>query len=156
MKALKEGDHAPAFLELTANRGSTVVVYFYPKDFTPGCTTEACAFRDLYPRITEKNAVVLGVSPDSPESHEKFIAKHGLPYALVADEDHRVAQAYGVWKEKSLYGRKFMGMSQPLEPPSKRMGIERTTFIIDSVGKIKKIFHSVSPKGHAAEILAAL
>jgi thioredoxin-dependent peroxiredoxin len=143
MSELKEGDKAPPFLELTANKGSTVVVYFYPKDFTPGCTTEACEFRDLYEKVQEHNAVILGVSPDAPESHEKFIAKHGLPYTLVADEDHRISQAYGVWKEKSMYGKKFMG-------------IERSTFIVGPDGRIQKIFRKVKPAGHAKEVLAAV
>lgn len=143
MKELNEGDKAPAFLELTANKGSTVVVYFYPKDFTPGCTTEACEFRDLHAKVQEQNAVILGVSPDSPESHEKFIAEHGLPYSLVPDEDHAIANAYGVWKEKSMYGRKFMG-------------IERTTFVIAPDGTIKKVFRRVKPAGHAKEVLAAI
>jgi len=143
MKTIEEGDQAPGFLELTANKGSTVILYFYPKDFTPGCTTEACDFRDLYERITESDAVVIGVSPDSPESHEKFIAEHGLPYSLVADEDHAIAEAYGVWKEKSMYGKKFMG-------------IERSTFVIGHDGRIKKIFRKVKPAGHAAEVLEAM
>ena len=143
MNALKEGDKAPQFLELTANKGSTVVVYFYPKDFTPGCTTEACEFRDMYEKIQENNAVVIGISPDSPESHEKFIAKHGLPYTLVADETHEIAAAYGVWGEKSMYGKKFMG-------------IERSTFVIGPDGDIKKIFRRVKPAGHAEEVLAAI
>jgi thioredoxin-dependent peroxiredoxin len=143
MIQLREGDKAPQFLELTGNKGSTVVVYFYPKDFTPGCTTEACEFRDMYERIQENNAVVIGVSPDSPESHEKFIAKHGLPYTLVADETHGIAAAYGVWGEKSMYGKKFMG-------------IERSTFVIGPDGDIKKIFHRVKPAGHAEEVLAAI
>jgi peroxiredoxin Q/BCP len=143
MKELSEGDPAPPFLELTANKGSTCVVYFYPKDFTPGCTTEACEFRDMYEKIVEQNAVVLGVSPDSPESHEKFIAQHGLPYSLVADEDHAIANAYGVWKEKSMYGRKYMG-------------IERSTFVVGPDGKITKIFRKVKAAGHAEEVLAAI
>lgn len=143
MKELQEGDKAPPFLELTANKGSTCVVYFYPKDFTPGCTTEACEFRDMYRKITEQDAVVLGVSPDSPESHETFIAEHGLPYSLVADEDHAIAEAYGVWKEKSMYGKKFMG-------------IERSTFVISPDGIITKIFRRVKPAGHAEEVLAAI
>jgi peroxiredoxin Q/BCP len=143
MIELHEGDPAPPFLELTANKGSTVVVYFYPKDFTPGCTTEACEFRDLYERIREQDAVVLGVSPDPPESHEKFIAEHGLPYSLVPDQDHSIAEAYGVWKEKSMYGRKFMG-------------IERSTFVIAPDGTIKKIFRRVKPAGHAEEVVAAI
>ena len=143
MQELNEGDKAPPFLELTANKGLTRVVYFYPKDFTPGCTTEACEFRNLYERIQESNAVVIGVSPDSPESHEKFIAKHGLPYMLVADEDHEVAMAYGVWKEKSMYGKKFTG-------------IERSTFVIGPDGAIKKIFRRVKPAGHAEQVLSAI
>ena len=143
MKELIVSDKAPVFLELSANRGSNVVLYFYPKDFTAGCTTEACDFRDLYPRITERGAVVLGVSPDPPESHEQFIADHGLPYALVSDPDHKICDAYGVWKSKSMYGRKYLG-------------VERSTFIIDSEGYIKKIYRKVKAAGHAAEILAAL
>jgi thioredoxin-dependent peroxiredoxin len=143
MAALKEGDKAPGFMELTGNKGSTVVLYFYPKDFTPGCTTEACEFRDLYGKITETEAVVIGISPDSPESHEKFVAEHGLPYSLVADEDHAIAKAYGVWTEKSMYGKKFMG-------------IERSTFIIGPDGRIRKIFRKVKPAGHAAEVLTAI
>ncbi|HUK82186.1 MAG TPA: peroxiredoxin [Verrucomicrobiae bacterium] len=143
MNELREGDEAPEFLELTANKGTTCVVYFYPKDFTPGCTAEACEFRDLYEKIQENNAVVIGISPDSPESHEKFIAQHGLPYSLVADEDHSIAEAYGVWKEKSMYGKKFMG-------------IERSTFVIGPDGDIRKIFRRVKPAGHADEVLAAI
>jgi peroxiredoxin Q/BCP len=143
MKELNEGDKAPQFLELTANKGSTVVVYFYPKDFTPGCTTEACEFRDMYQKITEKGAVVLGISPDSPESHEKFIAKHGLPYMLVADVAKEICTAYGVWREKSMYGRKYMG-------------VERSTFVIGPDGRITKIFRRVKPAGHASEVLAAV
>jgi thioredoxin-dependent peroxiredoxin len=143
MATLKEGDKAPEFMELTGNKGSTVVLYFYPKDFTPGCTTEACEFRDLYGKITETEAVVIGISPDSPESHEKFVAEHGLPYSLVADEDHAIAKAYGVWTEKSMYGKKFMG-------------IERSTFIVGPDGRIRKIFRRVKPAGHAAEVLTAI
>jgi peroxiredoxin Q/BCP len=143
MKELKEGDKAPSFLELAANKGSTIVVYFYPRDFTPGCTTEACEFRDLYEKIQDNNAVVIGISPDSPESHEKFIAKHGLPYSLVADEDHGIAKAYGVWTEKSMYGKKYMG-------------IERSTFVIGPDGAIKKIFHKVKATGHAEAVLASI
>src|SRR6266571_2023157 len=112
MNELQEGDKAPPFLELTANKGSTVVLYFYPKDFTPGCTTEACEFRDMYQKIEEADAVVLGVSPDSPESHEKFIAKHGLPYSLVPDEDHNIADAYGVLNGQSRCGCRFIGIER--------------------------------------------
>jgi peroxiredoxin Q/BCP len=143
MKQWHEGDPAPSFPELTACKGSTVVVYFYPKDFTPGCTTEACEFRDLYDKIQKQNAVVLGISPDSAASHEKFIARLGLPYRLVADEAHKIARAYGVWKKKTLYGRSFMG-------------IERATFVIGPDGRIRKIFRRVKPAGHAKEVLAAL
>ncbi len=143
MKELQAGDKAPSFLELTANKGSTVVVYFYPKDFTPGCTTQACEFRDMYEKITENNTVVIGVSPDSPESHEKFIAHHGIPYSLVADEDHSIAEAYGVWKEKSMFGKKYMG-------------IERSTFVVGPDGHITKIFRRVKPAGHATEVLSLL
>lgn len=137
MKELNVGDQAPEFFELTVNRGRTVVVYFYPQDFTPGCTTEACNFRDLYEKITEKQAIVLGISPDPPESHEKFIAEHGLPYALVSDEEKGICLAYGVWTENSR-------------------NVERTTFIIGPNGTIKKIFRKVKPEGHAREVLAAL
>ena len=143
MNELKEGDKAPSFLELNANKGNTCVVYFYPKEFTPCCTTEACEFRDMYERIQENEAVVIGVSPDSPESHEKFIAEHGLPYSLVADEAHEIAVAYGVWKERSMYGKKFMG-------------IERSTFVVGPDGRIKKIFRKVKPAGHASEVLGAI
>jgi thioredoxin-dependent peroxiredoxin len=143
MNQLNEGDKAPEFLELTANKGSTVVIYFYPKDFTPGCTTQACEFRDMYQKIREQNAVVVGISPDSPESHEKFIAEHGLPYSLVPDETHEISQAYGVWKEKSMYGKKLMG-------------IERSTFVIAPDGTIKKVFRRVKPAGHAEEVLESL
>ena len=143
MKELKEGDPAPAFPELAAHAGKTVVVYFYPKDDTPGCTVEACELRDAHKQIAGKNAVVLGVSPDSAKSHAKFAGKFGLPFKLVPDEEHKIAEAYGVWKEKSMYGRKYMG-------------IERTTFVVDPAGKIRRIFEKVKPKGHAEEVLAAI
>ena len=143
MKELKEGDKAPSFNELTENKSKTVILYFYPKDDTPGCTTEACELRDSHRQITNKKAVVLGVSPDSAKSHEKFSVKFDLPFALVPDEDHKICEAYGVWKEKSMYGRKYMG-------------VERATFIIAPDGTIKKIFHKVKPKGHAEEVLAAI
>ena len=134
---------APTFPQLKAHAGKTVVLYFYPKDDTPGCTVEACELRDAHKKITGKNAVVLGVSPDSAKSHAKFTEKFGLPFELVPDEDHKIALAYGVWQEKSMYGRKYMG-------------IVRTTFIIDPAGKIKHVFEKVKPKGHAAEVLATL
>ena len=140
---MNEGDKAPVFPELKAYTGKTVVLYFYPKDDTPGCTVEACELRDSHTRITGKNAVVLGVSPDSVKSHEKFAAKFSLPFTLVPDEDHKICEAYGVWKEKSMYGRKYMG-------------VERTTFIIGPDGRIGKIFRKVKPAGHAAEVLAAI
>ena len=143
MKELQEGDKAPSFKELTAHKGKTVVLYFYPKDNTSGCTVEACEFRDANAKIHSKKAVVLGVSPDSEKSHAKFTTKFSLPFELVPDEDHKISEAYGVWKEKSMYGRKYMG-------------IERTTFIINSAGKIKTVFAKVKPAGHAAEVLAAL
>jgi peroxiredoxin Q/BCP len=143
MNELKVGAKAPSFLELSANKGSTVVIYFYPKDFTPGCTTQACEFRDLYPKIQEHNAVVIGISPDSPESHEKFIAELGIPYMLVSDTEHAIAEAYGVWKERSMYGKKFMG-------------IERSTFVVNPDGSIKKIFRRVKPQDHATVILDAI
>ena len=143
MNELKEGDKAPAFKALTALKGKTVVLYFYPKDNTSGCTTEACEFRDAHRRLTGKTAVVLGVSPDSAQSHEKFVAKFSLPFTLVPDEDHRICLAYGVWKEKSMYGRKYMG-------------VERTTFIIGPDGRINRIFRKVKPAGHAQEVLSVI
>lgn len=143
MKELNEGDKAPAFKELTESKRKTVVRYFYPKDDTPGCTTEACELRDAHQRIEAKDAVVLGVSPNSAKSHEKFATKFNLPFTLVPDEDHKICEAYGVWKEKSMYGRKYMG-------------VERTTFIIAPKGTITKIFRKVKPAGHAEEVLAAI
>ena len=124
-------------------KGKKIVLYFYPKDDTPGCTTEACNFRDGIAELERAGAVVLGVSPDSMASHEKFRKKFSLPFALLADTDHAVAEAYGVWKEKSMYGKKYMG-------------IERTTFIIDGKGKIAKIFPKVKVQDHHAEVCAAL
>ena len=143
MKELNEGAKAPAFKELSENKGKTIVLYFYPKDDTPGCTTEACELRDAHKRIEARDAVVLGVSPNSAKSHEKFATKFNLPFTLVPDEDHKICEAYGVWKEKSMYGRKYMG-------------VERTTFIIASDGTIKKIFHKVKPAGHAKAVLASI
>ena len=143
MKELQEGDKAPACKELTANKGKTVVLYFYPKDNTSGCTVEACELRDAHAKILSKKAAVLGVSPDSAKSHDKFIEKFSLPFSLVPDEDHAISIAYGVWQEKSMYGRKYLG-------------IVRSTFIIDPAGKIQKIFRKVKPAGHAAEVLAVL
>jgi peroxiredoxin Q/BCP len=143
MKELNEGDKAPPFKELLENKGKTVVLYFYPKDDTPGCTTEACELRDAHKRIAAKDAIVLGVSPDSAKSHERFATKFNLPFSLVPDEDHKICETYGVWKEKSMYGRKYMG-------------VERTTFVIAPGGVIKKIFRKVNPAGHAEEVLGAI
>ena len=137
------GTQAPTFPQLKAHAGKTVVLYFYPKDDTPGCTVEACELRDAHKQIVSKKAVVLGVSPDSEKSHAKFTTKFSLPFELIPDEDHKIAEAYGVWKEKSMYGRKYMG-------------VERTTFIIDPTGKIQTVFAKVKPAGHAADVLAAI
>ncbi len=123
--------------------GKPVVLYFYPKDDTPGCTKEACDFRDSWSRVQATGAVVLGVSRDSVASHQKFKAKYSLPHTLLADVDGKLCQSYGVWKEKSLYGRKFMG-------------IERATFVIDGAGRIKAVFPKVKVEGHVDEVLAAI
>lgn len=146
---LKINDKAPDF-KLTADDGNTyslkdfngkkLILYFYPKDMTSGCTTEACDFRDSVKLFQKKNAVIIGVSKDSVESHKKFKAKYELPFALLSDESTKMLEEYGVWKEKSMYGRKYMG-------------IERTTFIIDEKGKISEIFNKVKVKGHIEEIL---
>jgi len=124
-------------------KGKKVVLYFYPKDNTSGCTKEACNFRDEFPKFTGVDALILGVSPDSVSSHKKFAEKYNLPFSLLADEDKEVLKKYDVWKEKSMYGRKYMG-------------VERTTIIIDENGKIKKIFSKVKVDGHNKEILEAL
>lgn len=129
--------------KLSAHKGSIVVLYFYPKSDTPGCTVEACEFRDSAPAITKKKAIVVGVSPDPVKNQAKFKIKYGLPFTILADEDHSICEAYGVWQEKSMYGRKYMGVA-------------RTTFIINANGKIAKIFEKVKPKGHAAEVLEAI
>jgi peroxiredoxin Q/BCP len=151
-KALKEGDKAPAFqlvsdkgatVRLADFKGKTVVLYFYPKAMTSGCTQEACDFRDRSAPLTANDAVVLGVSRDSPERLAKFRDRDGLNFPLLSDETGKVCEAYGVWKEKSLYGRKFMG-------------IERTTFVIGTDGRIQKIFAKVKVKGHADAVLESL
>jgi len=149
---LRVGEPAPDF-ELTSDSGETVrlsdlrgkrvVLYFYPKDNTSGCTTQACGFRDVYPEIEEKNAVVLGVSPDGVTSHQKFKTKYDLPFTLLVDEDHRVAEAYGVWGEKSMYGKKYMG-------------IIRSHFIIDKQGNLADVQVKVSPKDSVSRALAAI
>jgi peroxiredoxin Q/BCP len=147
---LKEGSKAPAFslmgdsdekVSLKDFKGQTVILYFYPKDMTPGCTQQACDFRDNLKRLEKLDAAVLGVSKDSTERHKKFKAKEKLSFPLLSDEEGKVCEAYGVWKEKSLYGRKFMG-------------IERTTFVIGPDQKIQKVFPKVKVKGHVDEVLA--
>ena len=149
---LAVGDTAPDFtlptdtgeeLTLSSLRGRPVVIYFYPKDDTPGCTTESCEFRDLMPRFDASNATILGVSPDSVASHQKFKTKFELPFTLVADTEKVACQAYDVWKEKSMYGKQYMG-------------VDRTTFVIDNDGKISHIFGKVKPAGHAAEVMEAV
>jgi peroxiredoxin Q/BCP len=123
--------------------GKKVVLYFYPKDNTSGCTSEACNFRDDFPKFIKSEAVIIGISPDSVESHKKFADKYNLPFTLLSDEDKKVLGKYDVWKEKSMYGRKYMG-------------VERTTYIIDESGKIKKIFNKVKVDGHNEEVIEAL
>jgi thioredoxin-dependent peroxiredoxin len=149
---LKPGSNAPEFslpaddgktVALKDLRGTPVVLYFYPKDDTPGCTKEACQFRDSWKDVEQAGAVVLGVSPDSVTSHEKFKQKYNLPFPLLADVDHQVATAYGAWGEKSRYGRTYQG-------------ILRTTFLINREGRVARVFENVKPEGHAAEVLAAL
>lgn len=149
---LKEGDKAPDIrlandagepFKLSDLRGKRVVLYFYPKADTPGCTTQACEFRDDIQAFEKIGAVVVGVSPDKPAALAKFKRKYELPFPLLADEEKTAANAYGVWKEKNMYGRKVMG-------------IERSTFVIGSDGKIEKIYGKVKAQGHAAAVLAAL
>jgi len=130
-------------VSLASLRGRPVVLYFYPKDDTSGCTTQACEFRDSWADVQARGAIVLGVSPDGVASHRKFRDKFALPFPLLADENHAVAEAYGVWGEKSMYGRKYHG-------------ILRTTFVIDPAGRIAHVFEKVKPKGHAAQVLTAL
>lgn len=152
VSAIAPGTVAPDFtllsdtgesVTLSDLRGRPVVLFFYPKDDTPSCTTEACEFRDAMPQFTELDAAVFGISPDSVKSHAKFRAKYALPYPLLADTERAVSQAYGVWKEKSMYGRKYMG-------------VERTTFVIDIHGAVVRVFNKVKAAGHAAEVRAAL
>ena len=128
---------------LSSLHGQPVVVYFYPKDDTPGCTTQACGIRDAWAELEAAGAVVLGVSPDSAASHARFREKHGLPFTLLADPDHAVAEAYGVWVEKTLYGKKSMG-------------VERSTFVIDAEGVLTHVLRKVKPAEHAAQLLEAL
>jgi peroxiredoxin Q/BCP len=149
MTKLKEGEKAPSFkcknengqeISLPNYKGKKLVLYFYPKDSTPGCTSEACDLRDNYKLFQKKGYDVLGVSPDSEKSHLKFIEKYELPFSLLADENHSVAEAYGAWGEKSMYGKKYMG-------------ILRSTFIIDENGKIEKVIEKVDTKAHTSQIL---
>jgi peroxiredoxin Q/BCP len=128
---------------LSEYRGKPVVLYFYPKDDTPGCTKEACSFRDDYSAYENAGVTILGVSPDSPRSHTKFKEKYQIPFTLLADEDHKVSEEYGVWGKKKFMGREYDG-------------IHRTTFIIDENGQIKKVFENVKPANHSEEILAEL
>jgi peroxiredoxin Q/BCP len=149
---LKEGDKSPAFTVMTSGGGKislvdylgkNVILYFYPRDDTPGCTKEACAFRDDFSEFKKRGTIVLGVSPDSVKSHDKFVEKFKLPFTLLADEDKKIAEAYGVWGEKSFMGRKYLG-------------VYRITFLIGPDGRIKKIWPEVKPEEHAREILAVL
>ena len=149
---LEEGKKAPSFklkdqngevISLESFKGKNVVLYFYPKDDTSGCTAEACNFRDEFPKFKKIDAVILGVSPDSVESHKKFAAKYKLPFSLLSDEKKEVCEKYGVWQEKSMYGKKYMG-------------VVRTTFVINEKGIIKKIFPKVKVEDHNTEVMGAL
>jgi thioredoxin-dependent peroxiredoxin len=149
---LEEGQPAPAFtlptdggdeVSLESLRGKSVVLYFYPKDDTPGCTKQACGIRDAWGEFERTGAVVLGVSPDSPKKHVKFREKYGLPFTLLADEDHAVSEAYGVWVQKSFAGKKYMG-------------VERSTFVIAPDGTLARVMRQVKPDTHADEVLASL
>lgn len=149
MALLQEGTKAPAFkginekgetVKLADYKGKKLVLYFYPKDSTPGCTAEACDLRDNYHRFQAEGYEILGVSPDSPKSHVKFIEKYKLPFSLIADEDHSIAEAFGAWGEKSMYGKKYMG-------------ILRSTFVIDEKGKIEKVIEKVDTKAHTKQLL---
>jgi peroxiredoxin Q/BCP len=152
MPNLQAGDPAPDIslptdrgepFELASLKGKHIVLYFYPKADTPGCTKEACGFRDASEKFTAKNTVIVGVSPDQSEAQGAFKSKFNLPFTLLADADHKAAEFYGVWKEKNMYGRKYMG-------------VERTTFVISPEGVIQKIFPKVKVEGHPEEVLAAI
>ena len=149
---VEEGSPAPGFtltsdsgeqISLESLRGKPVVLYFYPRDDTPGCTTQACGIRDAWGEFGERGAVVLGVSPDDEESHRKFKEKYRLPFTLLADPDHQVAEQYGFWVEKSMRGRKYMG-------------VERSTVVVDPDGTVARVFRRVKPEEHAEQVLAAL
>ena len=152
MTTLNIGDPAPDFSLLADNgetvslqdfRGKKVILYFYPKDDTPGCTTQACGFRDAYPQIEERNAVVVGVSPDDVNSHQKFKTKFDLPFLLVADSDHTLAEAYGVWGEKSMYGKTFLGVT-------------RSHFVIDEAGRLLDVQGKINPTDSVSAALKSL
>ena len=136
-------DDTGAEFTLSSLRGSKVVLYFYPRDNTPGCTQEACDFRDLSPALADKNSVVIGVSTDGVKSHQNFKSKYSLPFTLVADPDREIVNSYGVWVEKKNYGRSYMGVA-------------RTTFVIDEEGVVERVFESVKVKGHANAVLESL
>lgn len=147
-----DGDMAPDFtlkdqndesITLSSLRGNRALIFFYPKADTSGCTLEASGFRDAYDQFVEQGVIILGISPDQVKSQNKFASKYGLPMKLLADEDHSVALKYGVWVEKNMYGRKYMG-------------VDRTTFLIAPDGKIEHVYHKVKPDGHAQQILATL
>ena len=154
---LQPGDKAPDFtavvvggsygeaqsISLSELLGKTVILYFYPKDDTPGCTTQACEVRDKHHEILAKDAVIFGVSVDSPKSHVRFLAKHSLPFPLISDESREIVEAYGVWVEKSMYGKKYMGT-------------ERTTFVIDPGGKIQTVLRKIAPAAHMEAVLKSL
>jgi thioredoxin-dependent peroxiredoxin len=149
---VEEGKPAPTFtlpsdsgadVSLESFRGKPVVLYFYPKDDTAGCTSQACGIRDIWTELELEGVVVLGVSPDDAKSHKHFREKYGLPFALLSDETHEVAETYGTWVEKSMYGKRYMG-------------IERSTFVIDADGNVAKIMRKVKPAKHADDVLAAL
>lgn len=136
-------DHNGSAVRLSDLRGRKVILYFYPKDDTPGCTIQACGLRDRAAEIDTRGAVVFGVSPDDASSHQRFRSKYSLPFTLLADTDHRVAEAYGVWKEKKMFGRDFWGN-------------ERTTFVIDEDGRIAQVFEQVKPNAHVEQVLSAI
>ncbi|HEY4215589.1 MAG TPA: thioredoxin-dependent thiol peroxidase [Gemmatimonadaceae bacterium] len=152
MSTLKVGKPAPNFtlqsdadesVSLSSFKGRAVVLFFYPKDDTPGCTVEACSFRDALPRFGDLDAVVLGISPDTPRKHRNFKKKFDLPYTLLSDTDHKLAESWGLWVEKLFWGRKYWGVA-------------RTTFVIDAKGRVAKIFENVKPEEHAAEVAEAV